>query len=86
MLGDSGGPKSLVCCSPWGCRVRHDLVTEQQQHVYLNIPELNILRKKNYDGCFRKLDYICKVVYSHICWKSSEVLHVGFREYICLHT
>ena len=27
-------------------RVRHDLVTEQQQHVYLNIPELSILRKK----------------------------------------
>ena len=24
--------KSLACCSPWGCRVRHDLVTEQQQN------------------------------------------------------
>ena len=23
--------RSLACCSPWGCRVRHDLVTEQQQ-------------------------------------------------------
>ena len=20
-----------MCCSPWGCRVRHNLVTEQQQ-------------------------------------------------------
>ena len=25
------GQESLVCCSPWGCRVRHDLTTEQQQ-------------------------------------------------------
>ena len=29
-LGDSEGRGSLVCCSPWRCRVRHDLVTEQQ--------------------------------------------------------
>ena len=31
--GDSEGHGSLVCCSPWGRsqRVRHDLVTEQQQ-------------------------------------------------------
>ena len=28
-LGDSEGQGSLVCCSPWGRRVRHDLVTEQ---------------------------------------------------------
>ena len=28
--GDLQG--GLACCSPWGCkRVRHDLVTEQQQ-------------------------------------------------------
>ena len=29
--GDSEGQGSLVCCSPWGHRVGHDLVTEQQQ-------------------------------------------------------
>ena len=29
--GDNNGQGSLVCCSPWGRRVRHDLVTEQQQ-------------------------------------------------------
>ena len=29
-LGDSEGRGSLVCCSPWGCRVRHDLLIEQQ--------------------------------------------------------
>ena len=29
------GQRSLVCCSPWGHRVRHDWVTEhQQQHGY----------------------------------------------------
>ena len=29
-LGDSEGQGSLTCCSPWGHRVRHDRVTEQQ--------------------------------------------------------
>ena len=28
ILGDSEGQGSLVCCSPWGHRVRHDLPTE----------------------------------------------------------
>ena len=28
--GDGGGQGSLACCSPWGCRVGHDLATEQQ--------------------------------------------------------
>ena len=26
--GDSEGQRSLACCSPWGQKVRHDLVTE----------------------------------------------------------
>jgi len=34
--GDSEGQGSLAGCSPWGHRVRHDLVTEQpQQFIYL---------------------------------------------------
>ena len=28
ILGDSEGQGSLVCCSPWGHRVRHNLTTE----------------------------------------------------------
>ena len=27
-LGVGDGQRSLACCSPWGCRVRHDWVTE----------------------------------------------------------
>ena len=27
-LGDGEGQGSLACCSPWGCRVRHDWATE----------------------------------------------------------
>ena len=30
-LGDSEGQGSLACCSSWGCKVRHNLETEQQQ-------------------------------------------------------
>ena len=29
-LRDSERQGSLVCCNPWSCRDRHDLVTEQQ--------------------------------------------------------
>ena len=28
--GDSEGQRSLVCCSPWGCTVQQDLVSEQE--------------------------------------------------------
>ena len=31
--GDSGGHGSLACCSPWGHRVRHNLMTKQQQQL-----------------------------------------------------
>ena len=30
-LGESGGQRRLTCYSPWGCKIRHDLVTKQQQ-------------------------------------------------------
>ena len=29
--GHSEGQGGLACCSPWGCRVRQDLVTKRQQ-------------------------------------------------------
>ena len=31
--GNGEGPTSLVCCSPWGRRVGHDLVTKQHSRV-----------------------------------------------------
>ena len=34
-LGVGEGQGSLACCSVWGHRVRHDLVAEQQYHVFL---------------------------------------------------
>ena len=38
--GDGDGQGSLVCCSPWGRRVRHDRVTEQQQQRTHGCPRL----------------------------------------------
>ena len=32
-LGDGEGQGGLVCCSPGGCRVRHNWATEQQPGV-----------------------------------------------------
>ena len=34
--GDSEGQGSLVCCSPWSYRIRHDCATEQQQKENYN--------------------------------------------------
>ena len=31
--GDRGEQRRLVCCSPWGDRVSHDLATEKQQLI-----------------------------------------------------
>ena len=31
-LGVGGGQGCLAFCSPWGRKVRHDLVSEQQEH------------------------------------------------------
>ena len=36
-LGDGEGQGSLSGCVPWGCRVRHDLATEQQYLRYIYI-------------------------------------------------
>ena len=38
--GPGDGQGSLVCCSLWGRRVRHDWVTEQQQSLSLYLPSL----------------------------------------------
>ena len=35
-LGDGEGQRSLVCCSPGGCRVGQDCAAEQQQQQQQN--------------------------------------------------
>ena len=39
-LGDGEGQRSLTCCSPWGHRVRHNWVTEQQQNRGYRLKQL----------------------------------------------
>ena len=34
--GDGEGQGSLAFCSPWSCRVRHNLVTEQENRTLSN--------------------------------------------------
>ena len=43
-VGDGQG--SLACCSPWGCRVRHDLLTEKQNKPYTNSTKLSSVPQK----------------------------------------
>ena len=40
-LGESEGQGSLVCCSPWGCRVRYDLAIEQDYNEVVCVPWYN---------------------------------------------
>ena len=44
ILGDSEGRGSLECCSPWHCRVSHNLAIEEQQcgYVFMNDVCLNM--------------------------------------------
>ena len=39
ILGDSEEQRNLVCCSPWGCRVGHNLATEQLKEKQKNHKE-----------------------------------------------
>ena len=45
--GDSEGQGSLVCCSSWGHRVRHDLVTKQEQVNLMPILQMRLERLRN---------------------------------------
>ena len=42
--GDSGGQKSLACDSPWDRRIKHNLVTEQQQQNTKNKEPLYLIQ------------------------------------------
>ena len=33
--GVGDGQRSMVCCSPWGCRVGHNCVTELTENVFI---------------------------------------------------
>ena len=45
-LEDSGGQGRLVCCSPWGYKVAHDLASEQQQGKHMLLQELASVRAR----------------------------------------
>ena len=49
--GDSGGHRSLACCSPWGRRVGHDLASKQQQEMQVTEAQVNWLKQMR--------DYLC---------------------------
>ena len=48
LLGKSHGQRSLVGYSPWGCRVRHDLVTKQQYYMKLLSNHSSLKRKMDW--------------------------------------
>ena len=53
-LGVGGGQGSLACCSLWGCRVRHDWVTELNWPMTTNYPlsRIHALNGHNEESVF----------------------------------
>ena len=49
-LGDEGQGR-LACCSPWGHRVGHDLLTEQQKQFKISTLNLGIFEDDFHHLC-----------------------------------
>ena len=71
--GDSEGQGSLVSCSSWGCRVRHDLVTEREHSLKPDLVPWNgtllsfaCLRNQSYLGVFFLISYGNQSTIRHI--------------------
>ena len=58
--GDSEGQGSLVCCSPWGCRVGYHLVTKQHRTNSGVKKKKDVLQKKWKFFLFSDLSHILK--------------------------
>ena len=54
---DSEGQESLSCCSPWGCRVGHIYVTEQQQQAVTTGLKKSIWFVLEILSCGRNLEF-----------------------------
>ena len=48
---NSGGQRNLACCSPWGHRVGHDLLTEQQKQFKISTLNLGIFEDDFHHLC-----------------------------------
>ena len=79
--GDVEGLGSLAWCSSWNLRVRHDLVTEQQQTIVLHIqllPKNSMLKQMRwffkYSPVFSIV--IWTIVFCPWCFKSLDSLSV----------
>ena len=57
--GDGEGQGSLACCGPWGCKVIHDWVTEQQLKLQVS-------------ACFSKLCW--SVIMKQLHLKFSHII------------
>ena len=59
---------SLVCCSPWGCRVGHNLATKQQHNNIIYMYVCTIISVRMYLHLFPTLAWSQKVQ-THIKWR-----------------
>ena len=63
-LGVADGLGSLACCSPWGCRVRHDWVNELiWRHTHTHTHVYHIFFTHPLGRLFSNLDNFLIVVY-----------------------
>ena len=65
--GAGDGQEGLACCSSWGCRVRHDWVTELNWTEHGSLSKLSV---NNYDKDKGHLNSSERNIFSWICLKS----------------
>ena len=63
--GECGGQGSQACCSPWSCRVGHDLVTEQQCHSKIPCAAKPGANKSQINNFFKRGIGCCTCILSH---------------------
>ena len=85
-LGNSEKQGSLACCSPWGCRVRDDLVTEQQMFTIASFKIAKIWKLPKYstmEEWIKNTWYLCMCVYMYIYMYMYIYTNIY---YLCVHT
>ena len=79
-LGNNEGLGSLACCSPWGCRVRQERMTEQQQNFKTQMWYLGCAKEKviqNGLGCLdsNRLLWLRVIVLPQRPWMLKNTSH-----------
>ena len=75
--GDGEGQKILACCSPWGCRVRHNWVTDNNKKAAVFVSCWRLKWEREAKQAITYICYTGKVVQGHEALYGSRTLLLG---------